>query len=93
MREKMAMEIESLIATVTELTLKNNAIKDILDMKQTEWVSIERSMKENWPTIDWSIQEKNQFENLKDECVDASKALELTNPKGNNLFIYFYILL
>ena len=38
-RKKMATEIESLLATVAELTHENSAIKNILDRKQTEWVN------------------------------------------------------
>lgn len=54
----MAMEIESLDLIATELTHESNAIKNILDMKQTEGVRIKReatSTNENQPTIDTSF--------------------------------------
>ncbi|CAB4017863.1 Hypothetical predicted protein, partial [Paramuricea clavata] len=38
---KMATEIESLKATVAELEFENSAIKNVLEMKQSEWIKVD----------------------------------------------------
>ena len=38
---KMATEIESLKATVAELEVENSAIKNVLEMKQSEWIKVD----------------------------------------------------
>ena len=45
---KMAAEIESLKATVTDLVNDNESIKNILDIKQNEWTKI--AEKQSSPT-------------------------------------------
>ena len=66
-RKKMASEIELLLTTVAELTHENSAIKNILDMKQTEWVNATTKVKPSKENQPHSIQVENQFEILKVE--------------------------
>ena len=63
----MATKIESLLATVTELTHENSAIKNILDMKQTEWVNTATKAKPSKENRPHPIQVENQFEILEVE--------------------------
>ena len=80
-RKKMATEIESLLATVTELTHENSAIKNILDMKQTEWVNTATKAKPSKENRPHPIQVENQFEIL--EVEDDINESESTAPDSS----------
>ena len=74
---KMTTEIASLAASVAELTLENNTIKNILDVKQTEWITIEEKSKTTPPINDTntSLELKNRFQTLEDK--NATTMLDL----------------
>ena len=77
----MATEIESLLATVTELTHENSAIKNILDMKQTEWVNTATKAKPSKENRLHPIQVENQFEIL--EVENDINESESTAPESS----------
>lgn len=55
----MAAEIESLKETVADLEIENNAIKNILDMKQNEWIKVDskkRSPMNETEVVDTTLQ-------------------------------------
>ena len=78
---KMTTEIAPLAASVAELKLENNTIKNILGVKQTEWITIEGKSKKK-PQINdtnTSLQLKNRFQTLEDKNATTVPDLDPTN--------------
>ena len=90
---KMAAEIESLKAIVSDLVNDNESIKNILDIKQNEWTKI--AEKQSSPTANPpetttkmpTTKLQNQFETLNDESGEniSSPELDSTERKSENI--------
>ena len=92
---KMAAEIESLKATVTDLVNDNESIKNILDIKQNEWTKI--AEKQSSPTANppetttkmpaTKLILQNRFDMLNDESGEniSSPELDSTEQKSENI--------
>ena len=90
---KMAAEIESLKATVSDLVNDNESIKNILDIKQNEWTKItekQSSLTANPPETTTKMPTtklQNQLETLNDESGEniSSPELDSTERKSENI--------
>ncbi len=91
---KMADEIEELKCVIEQICIDNDRMKNVLDMKQNDWIEIEKPNKSNvikptcFASKSYTAVTSNSFESLKDETLSNELSNDILNQarlESNNM--------